>query len=93
MIDRLQPILSLLDEGIAIYRRDFLAFTLVTAIWFVPVAVASGVLIAVILGIMMRIKHPQPWDQTPLDGKRKAIALLTLIILVLCFVPFPIQIN
>jgi hypothetical protein len=48
MIDRLQPILSLLDEGIAIYRRDFLAFTLVTAIWFVPVAVATGALIAAV---------------------------------------------
>jgi hypothetical protein len=48
MIDRLQPILSLLDEGIAIYRRDFVAFVLVTAIWFVPVAVTAGVLIAAV---------------------------------------------
>jgi len=53
----------------------------------------SGFLIAVLLGIMMRIKHPTPWDQTPLDGKRKAVAFLCLIIFVLCFVPFPIQIN
>lgn len=53
----------------------------------------SGFLITVILGIMMRIKHPQPWDKTPLDGKRKAIAFVTLIIFALCFVPFPIQIN
>ncbi len=53
----------------------------------------SGILIAVILGIMMRIRHPRPFDQTPLDAKRKAIAILTLVIFVLCFVPFPIQIN
>ena len=53
----------------------------------------SGFLIAIILGIMMRIKHPMPYDQTPLDGKRKVIAVLTLVIFVLCFVPFPIQIN
>ncbi|HEX3102332.1 MAG TPA: site-2 protease family protein [Pyrinomonadaceae bacterium] len=53
----------------------------------------SGFLIAVILGIMMRIKHPMPYDQTPLDGKRKVIAVLTLVIFVLCFVPFPIRIN
>jgi membrane-associated protease RseP (regulator of RpoE activity) len=53
----------------------------------------SGFLIAVLLGIMMRIKHPIPWDQTPLDGKRKAVAFLCLIIFVLCFVPFPIQIS
>ncbi len=53
----------------------------------------SGFLIAVILGIMLRIRHPQPVDQTPLDAKRKVIAFLTLVIFALCFVPFPIQIN
>lgn len=53
----------------------------------------SGFLIAVILGIMMRIKHPRPNDQTPLDGKRKVIAFLTLVIFILCFVPFPIRLN
>lgn len=53
----------------------------------------SGFLIAIILLIMMRIRHPQPWDQTPLDAKRKVIAFATLIIFILSFVPFPIRIN
>jgi len=53
----------------------------------------SGFLIAVLLGVMMRIPHPEPWDQTPLDLKRKIIAFATLMIFVLCFLPFPIQIN
>ena len=53
----------------------------------------SGFLIAMILGIMMRIRHPSPFDTTPLDTKRMIVAALTLIIFVLCFVPFPIQIN
>ena len=53
----------------------------------------SGFLVAIILGIMMRIRHPRPYDQTPLDAKRKVIAFLTMVIFVLCFVPFPIQIN
>ncbi len=53
----------------------------------------SGFLIAIILGIMMRIKHPRPLDQTPLDAKRKVVAFLTLLIFILCFVPFPIQLN
>ena len=53
----------------------------------------SGFLVAIILAIMMRIRHPAPFDQTPLDTKRKVIAVLTLIIFMLCFVPFPIQIN
>jgi membrane-associated protease RseP (regulator of RpoE activity) len=53
----------------------------------------SGFLIAILLGVMMRIGHPEPWDQTPLDKKRKAVAFLTLVMFVLCFMPFPIHIN
>lgn len=53
----------------------------------------SGFLVAILLGIMMRIPHPEPWDKTPLDGKRRLIAVLTLVIFILCFVPFPLQIT
>jgi hypothetical protein len=42
---------------------------------------------------MMRIRHPRPMDDTPLDAKRKLIAFLTLVVFILCFVPFPIRIN
>lgn len=53
----------------------------------------SGFLFAVILAVMMRVRHPEPLDDSPLDQKRKLIALATLIIFILCFVPFPVQIN
>ena len=53
----------------------------------------SGFLIAILLGVMMRIPHPQPYDDTPLDAKRSVVAVLTLLIFVLCFVPFPLQIT
>ena len=53
----------------------------------------SGFLLAILLGVMMKIRHPTPWDMSPLDAKRKAVALLTLVIFVLCFLPFPIQIS
>ncbi len=53
----------------------------------------SGFLIAIILAVMMRIGHPEPLDQTPLGAKRKVIAFATLVIFVLCFVPFPIKIS
>lgn len=53
----------------------------------------SGFLIAIILGVMMRVRHPRPMDDSPLGPMRNAIAVLTLIIFALCFVPFPIQIN
>ncbi len=53
----------------------------------------SGFLIAIILAVMMRVRHPEPLDQTPLDGKRIIIAIVTLVIFALCFVPFPIKLN
>lgn len=53
----------------------------------------SGFLIAVLLGVMMRIKHPEPYDQSPIGAARTAIAVLALLIFILCFLPFPIQIT
>jgi hypothetical protein len=53
----------------------------------------SGFVVAILLGIMMRIPHPRPWDSTPLDTRRKVIAALTLVIFILCFNPFPIRIT
>ncbi len=50
----------------------------------------SGILIAVLLGVMLKVGHPRPLETAPLDPKRIAVAVLTLIIFVLCFVPFPI---
>lgn len=53
----------------------------------------SGILFAVLLGVMMRIRHPEPLDDAPLDAKRKIVALLTLLIFILSFTPFPIKIT
>jgi membrane-associated protease RseP (regulator of RpoE activity) len=94
-----------LDGGHAVYaalgkrfhfftgRIAFVIMTALAIIGFVFYNSPSGFLVAVLLGIMMRIRHPEPYDQTPLDTKRKLIALLTLVIFVLCFTPFPIRIN
>ncbi len=53
----------------------------------------SGFLFAIILFFMMRVRHPEPLDDAPLDFKRKLIAILTLLIFILSFTPFPIQIR
>jgi membrane-associated protease RseP (regulator of RpoE activity) len=53
----------------------------------------SGLLFAILLGVMMRIRHPAPLDDAPLDWKRKIAAALVLLIFIFCFVPFPIQIR
>jgi membrane-associated protease RseP (regulator of RpoE activity) len=94
-----------LDGGHAIYavlgekvhywtgRIAFVVMALFSVLGMYLYSSPSGFLFAIILAVMMRVKHPEPDDLTPLDAKRKVIALLTLIIFILCFVPFPIQIS
>jgi membrane-associated protease RseP (regulator of RpoE activity) len=53
----------------------------------------AALLFTILLGFMMRIGHPEPMDDSPLDAKRKIIAVVTLVIFILCFTPFPIQIR
>jgi membrane-associated protease RseP (regulator of RpoE activity) len=94
-----------LDGGHAIYAvfgetihrwTGRIAFFLMAALsiigWFYFNS-PSGFLIAVLLGVMMRIRHPEPRDRSPLGAARTAVAILTLLIFVLCFLPFPIQIR
>jgi membrane-associated protease RseP (regulator of RpoE activity) len=53
----------------------------------------SGFLYAILLAVMLHVRHPQPVDATPLDGTRLIIAALTLLVFILCFMPFPITIT
>jgi membrane-associated protease RseP (regulator of RpoE activity) len=94
-----------LDGGHAIYaalgekihawtgKIAFVAMALLSILGMLIYHSPSGFLIAILLGVMMRVPHPQPWDETPLDGKRKLVAIITLVIFILCFVPFPIKIT
>ena len=94
-----------LDGGHAIFavtNKKFhqwtgrIAFVVVVTVsisgWFLYGS-PSGFLFAILLGIMMRVRHPEPLDNTPLDFKRKVIAALTLLIFILSVTPFPIQIK
>ena len=94
-----------LDGGHAIYpvfgekihrltgRIAFVAMTVICVLgWFVYNS-PSGLLFTILLGVMMRIKHPEPLDIAPLNFNRKLVAVLTLLIFILCFVPFPIQVR
>lgn len=78
------------------YWAGRIAFVVVVTVsisgWFLYNS-PSGFLFAVLLGIMMRVRHPEPLDTTPLDFKRKLIAVLTLLIFLLSATPFPIQIK
>lgn len=94
-----------LDGGHAVYAvfgervhkwTGRIAFVVMAALsilgWFY-FASPSGFLIAILLGVMMRIGHPRPHDNSPLDPRRKLIAVLVLVIFSLSFVPFPIGLD
>jgi membrane-associated protease RseP (regulator of RpoE activity) len=53
----------------------------------------SGFLYAVLLAVMLRVRHPRPEDDEPLDRRRILIAALTLVIFILSFLPFPITLT
>lgn len=53
----------------------------------------SGFLYAILLAVMLRIKHPAPAVMEPLGVKRILIAVVTLIVFALCFTPFPISLQ
>jgi len=71
----------------------FAAMTTLSILGFLYFNSPSGFLIAILLGVMLRVKHPEPYDTSPLDKKRKAVAFLVVVIFILSFTPFPIQIN
>ena len=53
----------------------------------------SGFLYVVLLGVMLRVPHPAPYNVSPLGPMRRLVALLTLLVFILCFWPFPITIR
>jgi membrane-associated protease RseP (regulator of RpoE activity) len=53
----------------------------------------SMVLYVVLLAVMLRVRHPQPQQMEPLGLARTIVAVVTLIVFVLCFLPFPITIT
>jgi hypothetical protein len=53
----------------------------------------SGFVYVALLAIMLRVRHPQPQQMEPLGMKRIAIAVVTLLVFALCFLPFPITIS
>ena len=74
-------------------RVAFIAVSVLAVLGFWWHGSPSGFLYAVLLAIMMRVPHPPPFIMEPLGTKRIAIAIVTLIVFVLCFWPFPITIT
>ncbi len=53
----------------------------------------SGFLFTVLLGVMLRVRHPQPELMEPLGTARIVVAVVTLAVFVLSFWPFPLTIT
>lgn len=74
-------------------RIAFISVALLALLGFWWHGSPSGFLYTVLLGIMLKVRHPAPPVMEALGTKRILIALLTLLVFALCFLPFPITIS
>jgi membrane-associated protease RseP (regulator of RpoE activity) len=87
-----------LDGGHVIFtligdRIQIVGTLFVAALLAMGVAVWQGWFTWAILIFLLGVGHPPPLnDVTPLDGKRKLLALLVILIFILVFVPIPLTI-
>jgi membrane-associated protease RseP (regulator of RpoE activity) len=95
-----------LDGGHAVYsvlgrrvhrhagRVAFLSMLTLAPLGWLWHGVPSGALYVILLFIMLRMPHPQPLDERDsLGGARHLVALLTLLVFALSFLPFPLTIR
>ncbi|MDT7780577.1 MAG: hypothetical protein QOC99_3089 [Acidobacteriota bacterium] len=95
-----------LDGGHAIYavlgprvhkhlgRLAFLSMLALAPLGWLWHGVPSGFLYVILLFVMLRMPHPQPVDDSDaLGSARKAVALVTLVVFILSFVPFPLTVK
>jgi membrane-associated protease RseP (regulator of RpoE activity) len=95
-----------LDGGHAVYavfgrrahrhagRLGFLSMLALAPLGWLWHGVPSGFLYVILLFVMLRMPHPQPLDDADaLGAARRAVALATLLVFLLSFVPFPLTIR
>ncbi len=73
-------------------RAAFVGVALCTAFGWISYGSPSGFLYTILLAFMLRVRHPEVYDQRPLGRNRLYIAAFTLLILLLSFLPVPITI-
>lgn len=74
-------------------RVAFFSMLLMTLIGWLRYSSPAMFLYVVLLAVMLRVRHPQPEQMEPLGITRTIIAMVTLLVFVLCFLPFPITIT
>jgi len=71
----------------------FVAMAMISALGWQWHGSPSGFVYVLLLAVMLRVRHPPPEQMEPLGPARIIIGVVTLIVFVLCFLPFPITIT
>lgn len=72
-------------------RMKYVAWAAVAGLFYLAFRFQSWMLMAILI-LLLGVQHPPPLnDRTPLDLKRKILAGVVLLVLVLTFIPQPIQ--
>lgn len=74
-------------------RVAFVVVAVMSVLGFIWHGSPSGFLYTVLLAVMLKVSHPAPEAMEPLGRGRTAVAVITLIVFALSFVPFPITIT
>jgi membrane-associated protease RseP (regulator of RpoE activity) len=71
-------------------RVAFITVAAMSVLGFIWHGSPSGFLYTVLLAVMLKVRHPSPEAMEPLGRARIVVAIITLIVFALSFVPFPI---
>ncbi|HEV2861154.1 MAG TPA: site-2 protease family protein [Pyrinomonadaceae bacterium] len=75
-------------------RAAFAGMVVLAPLGWLWHGVPSGFLYAVLLFVMLRIRHPQATDESdPLGRTRRLVAAATLLVFILSFTPFPLAVK
>jgi membrane-associated protease RseP (regulator of RpoE activity) len=74
-------------------RLAFLLVAVMSVLGFIWHGSPSGFLYTILLAVMLKVRHPAPEEMEPLGRTRIIVAIVTLIVFALSFVPFPITLT
>ena len=74
-------------------RVAFVVVAVTAVLGFLWHGSPSGFLYTVLLGVMLKVRHPAPEEMEPLGRGRTIVAIITLIVFALSFVPFPLTLT
>lgn len=74
-------------------RGAFITMALIAVLGFLWHSSPSGFVYTILLAVMLTVRHPAPEEMEPLGNARIVMAIITLIVFALSFVPFPITLT